>query len=67
MAFRNHPLTIWLIAIALLFPLFFQLSGGIYNNPAAVTDSLGVLSKLPLPVSIIACLLGILALAKNYR
>ncbi|WP_228778586.1 MULTISPECIES: hypothetical protein [unclassified Polaromonas] len=60
-------MTIWLIAIALLFPLFFQLSGGIYNNPAAVTDSLGVLSKLPLPISIIACLLGILALAKNYR
>jgi hypothetical protein len=64
---RNHPLTIWLIAIALLFPLFFQLSGGIYNNPEAVTDSLGVLSKLPLPISIIACLLGILALARNYR
>lgn len=64
---RNHSLTIWLIAIALLFPLFFQLSGGIYNNPEAVTDSLGVLSKLPLPVSIVACLLGILALARNYR
>lgn len=64
---RNHPLTIWLIAIALLFPLFFQLSGGIYNNPEAVTDSLGVLSKLPLPISIVACVLGIIALARNYR
>ncbi|MES2400035.1 MAG: hypothetical protein V4573_08610 [Pseudomonadota bacterium] len=64
---RNHPLTIWLIATALLFPLFFQLSGGIYNSPEAVTDSLGVLSKLPLPISIVACLLGILALVRNYR
>lgn len=64
---RNHHLTLWLIAIALLFPLFFQLSGGIYHNPEAVTDSGGLLSKLPLPISIIACLLGILALARNYR
>lgn len=64
---KNHPQTVRLVAIALLFPLFFQLSGGIYNNPEAVIDSLGVLSKLPLPISIIACLLGVLALARNYR
>jgi hypothetical protein len=64
---RNNHLILWLIAIALLFPLFFQLSGGIYYNPEAVTDSGGLISKLPLPISIIACLIGILALARNYR
>lgn len=64
---RNNPLTLWLIAIALLFPLFIQLSGGIYHNLEAVTDSGGVLSKLPLPISIIGCLFGTLALARNYR
>lgn len=67
MSSRNNHLTIWLIAIALLFPLFFQLSGGIYYNPEAITDSGGLISKLPLPISIIGCLLGILALARNYR
>lgn len=64
---RNNHLTLWLIAIALLFPLFFQLSGGIYYNAEAITDSGGLVSKLPLPISIIACLLGTLALARNYR
>jgi len=64
---RNHHLTLWLIAIALLFPLFIQLSGGIYHSPEAVTDSGGVLGKLPLPIAIIACLLGTLAFARNYR
>lgn len=64
---RNNHLTLWLIAIALLFPLFFQLSGGIYYNPEAITDSGGLVGKLPLPISIIACLLGMLALARNYR
>lgn len=64
---RNNNLIVWLIAIALLFPLFIQISGGIYNNPEAVTDSGGLLNKLPLPISIGACLLGIFALARNYR
>lgn len=64
---RNNQLTLWFIAVALLLPLFIQFSGGIYNNPEAVTDSGGMLSQLPLPISIAACLLGILALGKNYR
>ena len=64
---RNHQLTLWLIAIALLFPLFFQISGGIYNNPEAMTDSLGVIGQLPLPISIGACFLGFFALLRNYR
>lgn len=64
---KNNHLTLWLIAIALLFPLFFQLSSGIYYSAAAITDSGGLVSKLPLPISIIACLLGTLALARNYR
>lgn len=64
---RNHHLTLWLIATALLFPLFIQLSGGIYYNLEAVTDSGGVLSKLPLPISIVACLAGTFAFARNYR
>lgn len=64
---RNYRVILWLIASALLFPLFFQLSGGIYNNPEAMIDSLGVLSTLPLPLSLLACLFGVLALARNYR
>ena len=64
---KKNELTLWLIAIALLLPLFVQISGGIYSNPEAITDSGGLFKTLPLPISLIACLLGILVLAKNYR
>jgi hypothetical protein len=64
---RTRNITLWLIGVALLFPLFIQLSGGIYKSLRYVTDSGGVLSTLPLPISIAACVLGILALARNRR
>jgi hypothetical protein len=64
---RTRNLTLWLIGVGLLFPLFIQLSGGIYNSAKLVTDSGGVLSTLPLPLSIAACVFGVLALCRNYR
>ncbi|EJL91690.1 hypothetical protein PMI15_00047 [Polaromonas sp. CF318] len=64
---RTRNLVLWLIGSALLFPLFLQLSGGIYNSPRYVIDSGGVLSTLPLPISIGACVFGMLALAQNRR
>lgn len=54
------------LSFFLVFPLFFQLSGRIYNSIDPVIDSGGVLANLPLPVSIIACFIGILLLAR-YR
>lgn len=64
---RINNLIVWLIAIGLLFPLFFQLSGGIYNSVRLVSDSGGMLNQLPLPISIVACLLGIVVLIRNSR
>lgn len=55
------------LSFFLVFPLFFQLSGNIFNSVEAVADSGGVLSRLPLPVSIIACFTGILLLARYRR
>lgn len=55
-----------ILSFLLIFPLFFQLSGKIYNSADPVVDSGGVLANLPLPVSIIACFMGILLLA-HYR
>jgi hypothetical protein len=57
----------WVVGIAILFPIFFQLSGDIYNSVEAVFDSGGVLNTLPLPLSIIACFVGTLALKNNFR
>lgn len=55
------------VAAALLFPLFIQISGGIYNNPEIVVDSGGVLARLPLPLSLITCLLGVVVFLGNWR
>lgn len=64
---KANSLTLWGVAIALLFPLFIQLSGGLYKNMELVTDSGGLLQKLPLPISIGACIFGVLALSRHYR
>jgi hypothetical protein len=48
-----------LIAFLLFFPLFFQLSGNIFHEATFLFDSRGALMRVPLPVSIIACFVGI--------
>jgi hypothetical protein len=58
---------LWIIGIGLLFPLFFKLSGSIYNSVNPVWDSGGVISQLPLPVSLLACCGGLFLLAGRYR
>lgn len=47
----------WMIGIGVLFPLFFQLSKGVYRDSQPIIDSQGVLLTLPLPISILACFL----------
>jgi hypothetical protein len=56
----SHIFT-FLVAAALLFPAFFQLSRGIYRDLDPIYDSRGILGSLPLPISIVACLVAILA------
>ncbi|MDP1773791.1 MAG: hypothetical protein Q8L15_16070 [Methylobacter sp.] len=67
MDIENKSRLLIAIGIGLLFPLFFQLSGGVYNSAFPVLDSGGMLSALPLPISILACFGGILMLLGNYR
>lgn len=63
---KIHPLLTWLVAAAILFPLFVQLSGGIYRDLDPIYDSRGMLWSLPLPISIAACMLGIAAHARSF-
>lgn len=56
-----------LIAVLLLLPLFFQLNHGIFTDPSLVFDSGGVLRELPIPVSVLACYLGILLIGTYKR
>ncbi len=58
---------LWAVGTGLLFPLFFQISGGIYKSIDPVWDSGGVITQLPLPISVIACYGGLLLLGARYR
>jgi hypothetical protein len=57
----------WVIAIILVFPLFFQLSGQIFNDPAYIFDSKGLLNILPIPISLIACFGGLFLIGAYER
>jgi O-antigen ligase len=54
------------LAAALLFPLFFLLSGRVYHVRTPLLDSAGTLLTVPLPLSLAACFAGIMLLAR-YR
>ncbi len=62
---KVRKLKILLVAM-LLIPLFFQVHGGLFNDKAMVFDSKGGVSLLPIPLSILGCLLGVLLLG-NYQ
>jgi len=62
---RLQPLR-FAIGFSLVFPLFFQLSSGIFASRSLMLDSGGSVLSLPLPLSLITCFVGILLLA-DYR
>lgn len=53
------------VGTLLVVPVFFQLDGGLFRDPAFVFDSGGMISRLPIPVSVLA-LFGGIALLGNY-
>ena len=65
MSLRHKNIFLWAIGITLLFPLFFQLSGGIYRDISVVINSQGILSTLPLPISILAAFSIVFFLPNN--
>ncbi|VEN74463.1 conserved membrane hypothetical protein [Candidatus Desulfarcum epimagneticum] len=52
------------ISFLLIFPLFFQLSGRIFHTSELVLNSDAIITQVPLPISIIACYAGLLALGR---
>lgn len=55
-----------MIALLIFFPLFFQLTGTVFRDPAYVFDTGGLLMRLPVPVSVIA-FCGIVLLGRYVR
>jgi len=56
-----------LIAFAIFLPLFFQLGGGLFDDRSGTFNSGGVLALLPIPVSVLACYLGMVLLGGYSR
>jgi hypothetical protein len=57
---------LWGVGLGISFPLFFQLSGGIYRDLAVMPDSGGSLATLPLPISILTCLVALAFLVDRF-
>jgi hypothetical protein len=50
------------IALLLLAPIFFQLNGAIFSDPSYNFDTGRLLTRLPIPLSVLACYGGIVLL-----
>ncbi len=53
--------------LAIFVPLFFQLGSGIFRSADFAYDTVGILSRLPVPVSIVACFVGIALIGRLSR
>ncbi|WP_392891477.1 hypothetical protein ACF6ZU_08350 [Pseudomonas migulae] len=52
------------IAVMLFLPIFFQLQGGIFDDPSKSFSSGGILALLPIPLSVLACYSGMVLLGR---
>lgn len=62
---RHHGKVLIGLGVLLVVPVFFQISGGLFRDSAFVFDSGSVISRLPIPLSVLGLFLGI-ALLGNY-
>jgi hypothetical protein len=62
---RHRTATMSVLGFLLVFPLFFQLGGGLFRDPAFLFETGGALLSVPLPLSIAALFAGI-AILGNY-
>lgn len=54
----NHYVAV-IIGLGILLPVFFQIEGGIFRDSRMMFDSRGLINRLPIPISVVVCLLGI--------
>jgi hypothetical protein len=55
------------IAGIVICPIYFQLTGSLFNDSSIIFDSQGILNLLPIPISLIGCLLGIVLIGAYGR
>jgi len=63
----DSPIFRQAVAVGLLLPVFFQLSGGIFRDQDLVVDSGGDILNLPIPISVLVCYGAIVAIGSYNR
>ncbi|MEX0958147.1 MAG: hypothetical protein WDZ63_02555 [Burkholderiales bacterium] len=53
-----------LLYFLVLFPVFVQIESGLFRSTEFLFDSGGVISRLPVPLSVIACFAGLIVLGR---
>ncbi len=56
---NHYDLVAGTVALGILLPVFFQIRGGIFRDPSTVLSSGGLISAVPIPLSVAVCFLGI--------
>lgn len=65
LACHHRPPVLFVIGFLLVLPLFFQFNGGLFRDAGFAFEAGGMISKLPLPVSVLVLFAGV-ALLGNY-
>ena len=58
-ALKNEHYLAIAISACVLMPVFFQIQSGIFRDTSMVYDAKGVIGKLPIPLSVVTCFIGI--------
>ena len=67
MVYTNKLFLQTIVVFFIFFPVFFQLPFNIYNDPATLNDPAGFITRLPIPISVPMCFLGIFLLGTFKR
>ena len=67
MVYNNNLYLQIIVVFFVFFPVFFQLPFNIYSDPATLNDPADFITRLPIPISVPMCFLGILLLGTFKR
>lgn len=64
---RRIESRVFVASIAVVFaPLFFQLDGRLFTDPATLEATRGAVTRLPLPISVLACAIATVLLLRHW-
>jgi len=56
-----------LIVLSIIVPMFIQIESGLFRESSLIFDSEGVIGRLPIPLSVLGCFIGIIIIGNYWR